>query len=93
VGGGDQCQADLDHSGLLERLHARHGDCRSRQYGSRYQDETRIYTIQLGGLLKHDLRWLNHDAPRRVRPGDIVQTTVTVQNAGTTVLRPGEASF
>ncbi|MES2464982.1 MAG: sugar-binding protein [Armatimonadota bacterium] len=62
----------------------------SRQYGQRYQDETRIYTIQLGGLLKHDLRWLNHDAPRRIRPGDIVQTTLTVQNSGTTVLRAGE---
>jgi hypothetical protein len=62
----------------------------SRQYGQRYQDETRIYTLQLGGLLKHDLRWLNQDAPRRIRPGDIVQTTLTVQNAGTTVLRPDE---
>ena len=62
----------------------------SRQYGSRYQDETRIYTIQLGGLLKHDIRWLSHDAPRRIRPGEIVQTTLTVQNAGTTVLRPTE---
>ncbi|MBC8104249.1 MAG: hypothetical protein H7Z41_16865 [Cytophagales bacterium] len=60
----------------------------SRQYGARYQDETRIYTVQLGGLRKLDLRWLNHDAPRRMRPGDIVQTDVTVQNSGTTVLRP-----
>jgi hypothetical protein len=59
----------------------------SRQYGLRYTDLTRIYTIQAAGLPERAVRWLAHDAPRRLRPGQVVTTTVTVENVGATLLR------
>jgi hypothetical protein len=59
----------------------------SRQYGSQYVDQTRIYAAQANGLTEKALRWLATDAPRRIRPGQVVNTTVTVQNASATTLR------
>ncbi|HVK02669.1 MAG TPA: sugar-binding protein [Armatimonadaceae bacterium] len=54
----------------------------SREYGPQYLDLTRIYSLQIGGLPERDIRWLAHDAPRRLQPGQIVTMQVTLQNAG-----------
>jgi hypothetical protein len=62
----------------------------SRQYGDRYLDLTRILALSFNGLLPRDIKWLGHNAPRRVRPGEIVSTEVLLQNAGTTPLRGAE---
>jgi hypothetical protein len=58
----------------------------SREYGPRYLDLTRIYTVQIGGLPERGIRWLAHDAPRRMRPGQIVVMNVTVQNASRSIV-------
>lgn len=60
----------------------------SRQYGSRYADQTRIWALQFNGLQGRDIKWLGHNAPRRIRPGQIVTLDVLLQNAGATPLRP-----
>ncbi len=60
----------------------------SRQYGTRFLDLTRIYTIQTGKLDGIDLRWRTSDVPRRLRVGQTTPITVTVQNGGGTALRP-----
>ena len=54
----------------------------SRQGGFRYSDLTRIYAIQQGGLKPKQARWLTQDAPRRMFPGQVATTIITVQNTG-----------
>lgn len=59
----------------------------SRQYGTRYVDQTRIHALQFNGLQPRDIKWLAHNAPRRMRPQQVVSVEVLLQNAGATPLR------
>lgn len=58
----------------------------SRQYGNTYLDLTRLLTVQSAIATARNVVWLNNDAPRRFRPGQLVTVTVTVKNTGTEVL-------
>lgn len=62
----------------------------SRQYGTQYADETRIFAAQASGFTEKALRWLATDAPRRLRPGQVVNSTMTLQNASGATLRSDE---
>lgn len=62
----------------------------SRQYGTRFLDLTRIYTVQIGNLEGIDLRWRASDVPRRLRVGQTAPVMVSVQNGGGAALRPEE---
>ncbi|MDX1932639.1 MAG: sugar-binding protein [Capsulimonadales bacterium] len=59
----------------------------SRQYGRLYEDATRIALIQASGLPPRALRWLSDDAPRRMRPGQLVTVNVNLMNAGAQPIR------
>ncbi len=62
----------------------------SRQYGARYLDLTRLYTLEATGLQPRGVRWLASETPKRMRPGQLAQGSVTLQNIGTESLRAGE---
>ncbi|MBC8140543.1 MAG: hypothetical protein H7Y38_03790 [Armatimonadetes bacterium] len=62
----------------------------SRQYGSRYLDATRIFSVQTGNIEGLDLRWRTNNVPRRMRVGQAVPVIIGVQNGGGTALRPEE---
>lgn len=64
----------------------------SRQYGPRYLDLTRIGALQFDGLASLGVKWLSHNVPATMRPLEVSQVDVRLQNTGITPLR-GDAGF
>nr|CAA9218197.1 CBM9 [uncultured Armatimonadetes bacterium] len=64
----------------------------SRQYGTRYADQTRIFALQFNGLQNRDIKWLAQNAPRRMRPGQVASVEVLLQNAGAATLRGADGT-
>ena len=58
----------------------------SRQYGQRFSDLTRILSIQSTGLPAQAVRFPQNDVPKRMRPGQVTGTLLSIQNAGMTPL-------
>jgi hypothetical protein len=59
----------------------------SRQHGSKYLDITRILSAARAAQNQRAVRWIDNDAPRRLRPGQAVTVAVGVQNVGSVPLR------
>ena len=59
----------------------------SRQYGAKYLDITRILAATSAAQNHRLIRWLDNDAPRRLRPGQAATINVNLQNAGSQPLR------
>ena len=58
----------------------------SRQFGSQFADLTRILTISATGLPEQAVRFPANDVPKRMRPGQVISSLISVQNAGATPL-------
>lgn len=63
-------------------LHEGSDICSSMEYGDRYMSLTKFGIVKFNGLNPFDARYLRHDTPKVMLPGQTYQVTLTVKNVG-----------